>query len=184
MSIDHHNGILAALNVLCNVSGEALQPHRSQALLAFQKLRVFVVDGDINKISSRDNHNSRLFSRDGHDSTSSSTDDHDSAPSSPGGHDSISSTDNHDPPSSQDIHDSSLPPQDLTLELIEALNKESTLISQYLTNSTFEAVKGASVWINEDPRVVDLQIDSNQSSPNTKFQKGLSQRSLATEYNE
>ena len=156
MSINHHNSILAVLNILCNISEEALQSHHSQALLVFQKLQIFVVDDDINKISPWDNHNFCLFSWDDHDSMSSSTDNHNSALSSSDDHDSIFSTDNHDSFSSWDVHDFSLPSQDLTLKLIKALNKKLTLISQYLTNSRFKAVKGASVWINENPHVVDL----------------------------
>lgn len=162
MSRQHQNSILAALRVLGKASEEELRLHRFEALLVLEKLRMFAVDSDDSNLSStsRDDHNSASSSSDGHDDPTSSTEYHETPQLSLGIQDSSSYC--------QD-QDSSLHPQDLSLrdslhsqDLIEALKSDFTLISRYLTKSAFEAIKVVPVWINEEPRVVDLLMDRHR----------------------
>lgn len=67
-------------------------------------------------------------------------------------------------------------------DLMERLNKKSTQIKKYLSRSEEEATGSEPIWKNEDPRVVDLQIGEKTANLAIKFRKGLSQRSLATEF--
>ena len=65
--------------------------------------------------------------------------------------------------------------------------KRSKKIRNYLSSSDCDPIDGGGLfdWTEEDPRVVDLRLGSSPSpSLDVKFRRGLSQRSLAAEYNQ
>ncbi|KAI3096024.1 hypothetical protein CBS147333_9660 [Penicillium roqueforti] len=72
----------------------------------------------------------------------------------------------------------------LGLSLILNDEKKSTKILDYLSPSGYNPIDGGNFdWTEEDPRVVDLRLGSSPNqSFDVKFRRGLSQRSLATEY--
>jgi hypothetical protein len=72
----------------------------------------------------------------------------------------------------------------LGLSLILNDEKKSKKILDYLSPSCYNAIDGGKFdWTEEDPRVVDLRLGSSPNqSFDVKFRRGLSQRSLATEY--
>jgi len=51
MSLDQSDRVLGALDILCNVRWQALQPHRTKARLALQKLQVFIRNHDSSESS-------------------------------------------------------------------------------------------------------------------------------------
>ena len=51
MSVDQTDSVLVALDILCNIPSQALQPHRTQAGLALQKLQLFIRDYDSSESS-------------------------------------------------------------------------------------------------------------------------------------
>ena len=171
----------AALDVLCNASQEVLQPHRHKALLALQKLWISV--GRVDPATFPRSASDWIpLSGGNYGSSSSTLSIKDKVPSmiapnySPGPVDSdlSSSTDER-----------SVPPPRTDL-VIESLDRQSVEIKKFLSKSELEAVTEVPEWLNEDPRIVDLQLDGGRSSVNlsARFRKGLSQRSLTIEYNQ
>lgn len=63
--------------------------------------------------------------------------------------------------------------------------KRAKRIRDYLSSSDHDPLSGMHDWTKEDPRVIDLRLGSSPSpSFDVKFRRGLSQRSLATEFNQ
>jgi hypothetical protein len=184
MSPNESVRILEALNVLCNVSGEVLQSHKTELLAAVQKLQTLIEErgdpvphmtGDPGRVSP---------SLASHDSSSILLDTNESSSSSPNGRDlpAPSLTHRGCSPHSPQEHELNPVLSKSIEDLIQALNKESRQIKEYLSRSEQEATGKGPAWMTEDPRVVDLQMDGSHSSPEIKFRKGLSQRSLAIEF--
>ena len=200
MSLDQPDRVLAALDIICNVRWQALQPYHVKVFRAHQKLQVFIKNHESSEPLPPAESNDDTASPCGNSSTK-----HDYPPScslplpSPNHHNhrllsllpnihSLSSsehsnfpahsTDNREYP--LDNHSSS-PHHKNTLALIQALNKAQEKIRKYLSKSEITATEGKSPWTQEDPRIVDLQMGKKETS-NLKFRKVLSQRSLAEEY--
>jgi len=186
MSCNDTVRVLEALNVLCNVSEEALQSHRAEALLAFRKLRTFVGDDGYTLTSQecddrappfRNNHGT--FSPSSEDSYSSLTvlnNNESSSQALNGQGSSASSFHQNSSPPSPDGHELPLTPTKSILDLVEALHKESTQIKKYLSRPESEATGDGLKRMTEDPRVVDLQLDKCRSSPNACLSSQTCQR--------
>lgn len=84
-------------------------------------------------------------------------------------------------PKSQSGHDEAA--QSSTKLLVKALNKNETLIDEYLSKSETEAIRDELQREVEDPRVIDLKL-GKKPTQEARFRKGLSERSLALEYDE
>lgn len=183
MSSNDHSRVLEALNVLCNVSKEALQSHRAEVLLAFQKVQALVGDPSALQVTygssvSVETQGPSTLSSDCHNPNIIDT--------------SISPV-NAQPSTTSSIHQSSSPssadgdgafPPKSILSLSQALDSDSSQIKDFLSISKFQATADNLKRMVEDPRVVDLQLDKVRLSPEAKFRKGLSQRSLAIEYSQ
>ncbi len=122
MSLDESDSILTALEILCHVRWEALQPHRDKAFLAFQKLQVFIGNrnsGESTPSPSPPNHSHTpppsLRSHDpppspnNSNSPSPSSHNHDPPPSPNNSNSPSPSSHNHDPPSSPNNSNSPSP---------------------------------------------------------------------------
>lgn len=75
----------------------------------------------------------------------------------------------------------------LNLLLVLENGKRSKKIWDYLSTPGRDPVNGSELfdWTEEDPRVIDLRLSSSSNpSFDVKFRRGLSQRSLAAEYDE
>ena len=180
----------AALDLLCNVSQAALQSHKPKALSAFQKLQIFV--GEIGLAVPSIPPVSSVYAPLSGDSNSLSL----SKPSTEDQDPSVTALNNS--PGPWDSHSSStLRPtascstgeRSVTLRtdrLIQSLSKQSIQIQNFLSKTEPEAISEEPEWVNEDPRIVDLKLDGERSADclKAKFRKGLSQRSLAIEYNQ
>lgn len=70
------------------------------------------------------------------------------------------------------------------LSLSQALDSDSSQIKDFLSRSKFQATADSLKRIAEDPRIFNLQLDKGCLSPEAKFRKGLSQRSLAIKYSQ
>lgn len=183
MSCNDHFRVLEALNVLCNVSKEALQSHRAEVLLAFQKVQALVGNPSAFHVTN----GSSLYVETQSSSTLSS-DCH-----SPSIIDTSISPVNAPASTTSSIHQSSSPssadgdgafPPNPILSLSQALDSDSSQIKDFLSRSKFQATADNQKRMVENPRVVDLQLDKVRLSPEAKFRKGLSQRSLAIEYSQ
>lgn len=64
------------------------------------------------------------------------------------------------------------------------MDSDSSHIKDFLSRSKFQATADNLKRMVEDSRVVDLQLDKVRLSPEAKFRKGLSQRSLAIKYSQ
>ena len=172
MSSNEYDRILEAIDILCNIPKHTLESLRAQLPSAFLKLQTLVgLPQDRNMILSstkiQDSSNFPIYT-----SAVSNTSQ-------------ISST----PPDSASIHLHSSPsstddrplPKSIS-NLMKALNKDSVQIKKFLSASGLEHTRDELERLIEDPRVVDLQLDKHLQSDSLKFRKGLSQRSLATEY--
>ncbi len=185
MSFNEHDRVLEALDVLCNVSKETLRSLRTQVPLAFQKLQALVANSshpqDTNRFSpSLETQSLPIPCSHSQTSTSDVSNITDTSSATLGTQDSISSIHLSSSPSSADGH--SLP--NSISSLIEALNKSSVQIKDFLSRSEFEDTRDELERMIEDPRVVDLQLDKRRQSDKVRFRKGLSQRSLAIEYSQ
>ena len=185
MSLNEHDRVLEALDVLCNVSKETLRSLRTQVPLAFQKLQALVANSshpqDTNRFSpSLETQSLPIPCSHSQTSTSDVSNITDTSSATLGTQDSISSIHLSSSPSSADGH--SLP--NSISSLIEALNKSSVQIKDFLSRSEFEDTRDELERMIEDPRVVDLQLDKRRQSDKVRFRKGLSQRSLAIEYSQ
>ena len=140
---------------LCNVSIETLHSLRGQVPSAFQKLQALVRNSSLAQ-------NATGFS-----------------PSI----EAQASTSSIHPSSSPPTADGLSLPKSIS-SLIEALNRDSVQIEDFLSRSEFEDIRDELKRMIEDPRVVDLQLDKRQLSDKVRFRKCLSQRSLAIEYSQ
>ncbi|MCJ1472665.1 hypothetical protein MMC13_001314 [Lambiella insularis] len=195
------SSIRTALTVVCNAPVNVLISYRVEVLLALQTLHAVVGNDTYNNLSSILPEPRNLFS--------ASVVEHESSRPRPTGHTSHDSLslDGHNSTSPictnddamslgednslrplQSSHSSlpadSSPPKDSSSKLINALDEDSTIITNYLSQSADNVVHDRNAWVDEDPRIVDLRMDGGRSSPDTKFRKGLSQRSLAREYSQ
>jgi len=149
--------VLEALNVLRNIPEEALQSYRNEILSVLQ---VLVGTNGCAVISQAQGDSSPPLTETN------------GTPSVP--------TDCRQ--NSREGSESFPAPPRSVFDVMKALDNKSTQIEEYLSRTEDKATGSEPNWINEDPRIVDLQIDGNHSSPETKFRKGLSQRSLAIEF--
>jgi len=198
---------LEALNVLCQVPFSALYEHRPEASCAFHKLRALLGDdgdtGDSSPLLGRHLYVPSSTSEGGPsptrsllprsyapcslapslvsqnslvrntiDTSSLAVNSQISIPSSK-----LQGT----TPKSQSGHDKSA--QSSTKLLVKALNKNETLIEEYLSKSETEAIRDELQREVEDPRVIDLKL-GKKPTQEARFRKGLSERSLALEYDE
>ena len=69
---------------------------------------------------------------------------------------------------------------------VAEVNRDLETIEKSLSQVSQESVRDKPTWMTDDPRVVDLQIagDHRHLSSIAKFRRGLSQRSLAIEFDE
>ena len=71
--------------------------------------------------------------------------------------------------------------KNIVTRLIKTLKKTEKFLSQ----ASHEAVRNDPPWVTDDPRITDIEIAGGKKKPaNTKFRRGLSQRSLAMEYDD
>lgn len=68
--------------------------------------------------------------------------------------------------------------------LVKALDDDSSQIKEFLFRTQFEAAGDGLKSTLEDPRTVDLQLETQRPSLEAKFREGLGLRSLANEFNE
>ena len=185
MSFNEHDRFLEVLDVLCNLPKETLRSLRTQVPLAFQKLQALVANSshpqDTNRFSpSLETQSLPIPCSRSQTSTSDVSNITDIFSATLGAQDSISSIHLSSSPSSADGH----PLPNSISTLIEALNKSSVQIKDFLSRSEFEDTRDELERMIEDPRVVDLQLDKRRQSDKVRFRKGLSQRSLAIEYSQ
>ena len=188
MSFCESTRVLKALNVLCNASGELLRPHKTELKAAVQKLQSLIED-----------HSTTVIAATCRDVSSPTTDDPGRVPPSsvsrrspPTPLDTDSSAlsfNGEDPSASSSDQRTSPQPSPVAPSSIEnfvtGLNKDLESIEKLLSQVSHEAVTCEPTWMNDDPRVVDLQIaDGRQSSPTIKLRRGLSQRSLTIEFDD
>lgn len=136
--MDHqvNHSVLKALKVVCNVSREDLQPHRAEALLAFQQLYALIgEDGCALVLPGCDNSSPPL------------TDDHRSSSPSLNCHDTFSipsDTNESSSPTSPSFtggYEVFLSTSKPILRLIQSLNNGSTEIKQHLSISEREVTE-------------------------------------------
>ncbi|KAL8668516.1 MAG: hypothetical protein Q9168_006856 [Polycauliona sp. 1 TL-2023] len=162
MSLGKSTRVLEALNVLCKASEELLRPHKTELKAAVQKLQSLIEDHSTRNPGRvpLDTNDSSAFSFNGED------------PSAP-------SPDQRTPPQPSPVAPS------LIEDFVAGLDKDLERIEKLLSQVSHKAVTCEPTWMNDDPRVVDLQIaGGRQSSPTTKLRRGLSQRSLASEFDD
>ncbi|KAJ5925842.1 hypothetical protein N7454_007352 [Penicillium verhagenii] len=66
-------------------------------------------------------------------------------------------------------------------QLFEALSREKETILSSLRGPEYDFLNG---WFDEDPRIIDISLTTPTSNPEGKLRRGLSQRSLAKEYDQ
>jgi hypothetical protein len=187
MSTGESSRVLEALNVLCNAPGELLRPH----LAAVQKLQ-----------SRIEGHSTAIVAATGRHTPCPTTDDRSATPSSVSHHSSpnhlspngsVPLSLNREDPSAllRDQHASPQPPspqpppssiEKFMRGLSNALERIKTCLSQ----ERCEFFTSKPEWMGEDPRIVDIQIAgvTSKTTANHKFRRGLSQRSLAIEFDD
>ena len=170
MSFNEHDRVLEALDVFCNVSKETLRSLRTQVPLAFQKLQALVANSlhpqDTNRFSpSLETQSLPIPCSYSQTSTFDVSNITDTSSATLGTQDSISSIHLNSSPSSADGH--SLP--NSISSLIEALNKTSVQIKDFLSRLEFEDTRDELKRMIEDPRVVDLQLDKHCQSDKVRF---------------
>jgi len=182
MSTGESSRVLEALNVLCNAPGELLRPH----LAAVQKLQ-----------SRIEGHSTAIVAATGRHTPCPTTDDRSATPSSVSHH----SSSNHLSPNGsvplslsredpsallRDQHASPQPPLSSIEKFMRGLSNALERIKTFLSQERREFFTSEAEWMAEDPRIVDIQIAGVTSKPtaNHKFRRGLSQRSLALEFDD
>lgn len=99
MSLDQPDRVLAALDILCNVRWQALQPYHAKVFRALQKLQVFIKNHESSEPLPPAESNDDTASPCGSPDSSRSSDNHD-LPSLPDHSDSLwAASNSHDPPS-------------------------------------------------------------------------------------
>ncbi len=187
MSTGESSRVLEALNVLCNAPGELLRPH----LAVVQKLQ-----------SRIEGHSTAIVTATGRHTPYPTTDDRSATPSSVSHH----SSSNHLSPNGsvplslsredqsallQDQHASPQPPSpqpppSSVERFMRGLSNALERIKTFLSQERRELFTSKAEWMAEDPRIVDIQIAGVTSKPteNHQFRRGLSQRSLALEFDD
>ncbi len=195
MSCSNATRVLEALNILCNASEESLRPHGTKLKAIVQKLQSLTKDHGTT-ITTVSCHNTLPPAIDGRGRPPTSLISHRSPPIPHTSDSSLLSLGGED--SSIHPHSQRIPPTPSSLfyrlprdtpEVIEkfvsGLKKELEKIRKLLSQVCHKSIIGEPVWIKDDPRVVDLQIAGNHdTSPTLKLRRGLSQRSLAFEFDD
>ena len=191
MSPGEPDRVLEALDVLCNASVDSLRSHRTELLAAVQQLQSLVEDqSKALAVATRREASPPTTDDPGRPSSSSIS--HQSSPNPPNTNESLPFTLNSKNPLGPSLgqhisphHADPLPPArpSSTEKFIEKTNGGLERIEKCLSKICQNGVMSEPVWRNDDPRVVDLQIAGDlKPSTNTKFRRGLSQRSLAIEF--
>lgn len=193
MSPSEPNVVLRALDVLCSASIDTLRVHRTELLAAVRKLQSLVED-----------QSTALVVVTGCEASPPMTDDPsrpsppsispNSSPNPPNINDSLPFTLNSKNPLGLSLGQHTSPhnayplppaPPSSTEKFVEKLDGGLERIEKCLSKLCHKDVASEPVWRNDDPRVVDLQIaGDSKPSANTKFRRGLSQRSLAIEFDD
>ncbi|KAL9124677.1 MAG: hypothetical protein Q9217_006015, partial [Psora testacea] len=67
---------------------------------------------------------------------------------------------------------------------VKKLQKDLKKIKKLLLQAGDDACQNKRTWTTEDPRIVDIHLAGKKSLPENILRRGLSQRSLATEFND
>lgn len=71
--------------------------------------------------------------------------------------------------------------KNILTRLIKTLEKTG----EFLSHASHEAVRNDPSWVTDDPRITDIEVAGrSKKSTHTKFRRGLSQRSLAMEFDD
>lgn len=193
MSPGKPNCVLEALDVLCNASVDLLRSHRTELQAAVQKLQSLIEEqSTAHVVVTRCEASSPTTDGPGRPSPSSFS--HHSAPNSPNINSSLPFTFNSenrlDPSLGQHtsphhVHPLPPAPPSSTEKFVEKTNEGLGRIEKYLSKVCNEGATSEPAWRKDDPRIVDLQIaGDSKPSANIKFRRGLSQRSLAIEFDD
>ena len=189
MSPGERNRVLEALDVLRNASVDLLRSHRTELLATVQRLQSLVEDQSTALVVVT------------HEASPPTTDDPGRPSASFVSHhfspirnvnDSLPSTLYSKDPLGSFLgqHTSPYParllppaPPSSTEKFVETTNEGLEKIEECLSQVCQKSLMSEPMWRNDDARLIDLQVagDSNPST-NTKFRRGLSQRSLAFEF--
>ena len=179
MSTDESLRVREALDVLCNASGELLKSHGTEFLAAIQKLHSRI-EGYGTAIVGGAPYPTTDDRKSTHSSVSHRTplnrlDSNGSIPSTLDGESSSALL--------RDQHASPLPPLSPVEDFMRGLKSALNHIETFLSQECRELITSEPVWKTEDPRIVDIQVAQNSKpSEIEKFRRGLSQRSLAIEF--
>lgn len=180
--------VLEALKVLHDAPGELLLPYNVELQAIVQNLQLLI-----------DDHRPAIVPATADDGSPTTGDPRRLPPSSkprrsiPAPLDvDVSSTSNNSEDPVGLLPDQPTPPQTPPIppnpveELVTGLNEDLDKIEKSMLNLSVDAVNQEPEWMYDDPRLVDLQIagDGRQSSLMIKFRRGLSQRSLAIEFDD
>ena len=184
MSSSESTRVLEALNVLCKASGELFRPHTTELRAAAQKLQLLI-----------ENPSTTIVPATSHIRLPPTTGDSGQLPPFPDSDRSFltpledplgpSPAQHNSPQLSPQEHGLSPAPLSSTEEFIANLNTRLNKIEGYIFELGHNAVKHEPEWKTGDPRLVDLQIGGDRTqTPITKLRRGLSQRSLAVEFDD
>ena len=178
MSLDESDSILTALEILCHVRWEALQPHRDKAFLAFQKLQVFIGNrnsGESTPSPSPPNHSHTpppsLRSHDpppspnNSNSPSPSSHNHDPPPSPNNSNSPSPSSHNHDPPSSPN-NSNSLSRSSSNYDPPSSSDRSDSSLFSFSNHDTVTSSNHSRPFQNNDDRLAsidNLDLLSNSS---------------------
>lgn len=181
MSFDDPATVQRALFVLCKASESSLRPYWTKVREIVHKLQPLVED-----------HDSIVNTASLSNTLAVTTDDLNGAPSSSVSHRSPLKSkdpsahypDQRNPPQSPSSPHRFFPVAPSPIEtFIAQVDEDLEKIEKYLAQVYCEAIKDKKIWIkDDDPRAVDLAAAYRNPSPMAKFRRGLSQRSLATEF--
>lgn len=164
--------VLEALEVLCKASEESLRPHKTELKAAVQRLQSLIEYHSTTVVATTCRDVSPPTANNPGPNESSALPSTGKDPSAP-------SPDQRTPPQPSPVAPSSI--ENFVVKLDTELKKIQELLSQV----SYKPATCEPIWTIDDPRVVDLQIaGGSQSSPTTKLRRGLSQRSLAAEFDD
>ena len=187
MSYGDQSRLQKALNDLQNVTKGTLQFHRSEYALVFRKLEALVEDPSISQGESLQSIEYQRLSLTypGYDRASFSG--MNGAETPPPFDTQTSSTSTVQPGSAAthkltNGHGTSIPSS--ISSLAKALDDDSSKITNFLLGLQFKTAGDELISTLEDPRTVDLQLETQRPSLETKFRNGLCLRSLALDFND
>ena len=190
MSPGEPSRVLEALDVLCSASVDLLRSHRTELLAAVQRLQSLVEDQSTALVVVT--HEASPPRTDDPGRPSPSFVSRHVSPIPPNINDSLPFTLNRKDPSGSfpGQHTSphpahpllSAPPSSIE-KFVEKTNEGLERIEKCLSQVCQKGLMFEPMWRNDDPRLIDLQMaGDSKPSANTKFRRGLSQRSLAIEF--